>query len=114
MSNRLELPESFCRILNELIRQHIADVEVWAYGSRVNGRCHSGSDLDLVLRAQDLQRMPDQQLGDFKNALHESAIPILVDVMDWERIPATFHRDIEKEYVSIYSPVSDNDSQGFL
>ena len=25
--------------------------EVWAYGSRVNGRAHEGSDLDLVIRS---------------------------------------------------------------
>ena len=33
---------------------YLPDVEVWAYGSRVNGRSHYGSDLDLVLRSPDL------------------------------------------------------------
>ncbi len=26
-----------------------ADMEIWAYGSRVNGDAHNGSDLDLVI-----------------------------------------------------------------
>ena len=38
-----------------MLREHVPNAEVWAYGrSRVNGRCHSGSDLDLVLRSSDL------------------------------------------------------------
>ncbi|MCC7431655.1 nucleotidyltransferase domain-containing protein, partial [bacterium] len=32
--------------------------EVWAYGSRVNGLAHSGSDLDLVIRGKDLEKLP--------------------------------------------------------
>lgn len=32
--------------------------EVWAYGSRVNGDAHEGSDLDLVIRTPDLRKMP--------------------------------------------------------
>lgn len=34
-----------------LLGQHVPQAEVWAYGSRVNGGAHEGSDLDLVLRA---------------------------------------------------------------
>ena len=30
-------------------------MEIWAYGSRVNGTVHSGSDLDLVARTPDLK-----------------------------------------------------------
>ncbi len=37
-----------------LLREHLPDVEVWAYGSRVNGRSHDGSDLDLVLCGPEL------------------------------------------------------------
>ena len=33
-------------------------IEVWAYGSRVTGVAHSGSDLDLVVRSNDLQKLP--------------------------------------------------------
>ena len=39
-----------------------------ATGSRVNGRSHDGSDLDLVLRGPDLKEIPSGQLGDFEEA----------------------------------------------
>ncbi|WP_394370317.1 nucleotidyltransferase domain-containing protein [Pedobacter segetis] len=32
-------------------------MQVWAYGSRVNGDAHVGSDLDLVIRTPDLKRL---------------------------------------------------------
>ena len=33
-----------------IIKQWSPEVEVWAYGSRVAGVSHEGSDLDLVVR----------------------------------------------------------------
>ncbi len=33
-------------------------IEVWAYGSRVNGAAHEGSDLDLVIRGPNLAPIP--------------------------------------------------------
>ena len=38
-----------CRILEMLLSEHLPGVEFWACGSRVDGRSHDGSDLDLVL-----------------------------------------------------------------
>ena len=31
----------------------------------------------------------------------ESNLPIRVDVVDWARIPASFHREIEQAYVVV-------------
>ena len=37
-------------ILQDLLKKYVPNAEVWAYGSRVTGYAHEGSDLDLVLR----------------------------------------------------------------
>ena len=34
-------------MMEALLREHVPDVDVWAYGGRVNGRSHDGSDLHL-------------------------------------------------------------------
>ena len=81
------------------MRRHLPDVEVWAYGSRVNGRSHDGSDLDLVLRGPGLEQIPIDQLVDFEEAVRESNIPFLVEARDWTRLPKRFHREIERDYV---------------
>ena len=82
-----------------LLRQHLPDVEAWAYGSRVNGRSHDGSDLDLVLRGPGLARIDAVRLADLGEALRDSNLPFLVEAHDWARLPERFHREIEREYV---------------
>ena len=78
------------------------DEEVWAYGSRVTGRSHDGSDLDLVLRAPGLQRIPAAALADLADSIRESTIPFLVETHDWARLPQQFHREIERSHVVLF------------
>ena len=58
MTERLHLRPRHRERLEALLREHLPDVEAWAYGSRVNGRSHDGSDLDLVLRGPGLEAIP--------------------------------------------------------
>ena len=99
MTERLALPRRYRDQIESLLSEHVPGVEVWAYGSRVNGRSHEGSDLDLVLRGPDLQRIDSGQLMDLTEALEESNVPIIVQTHDWARLPERFHREIEREYV---------------
>ena len=86
-------------MLTALLQDHLPDVEVWAYGSRVNGRSHGGSDLDLVLRAPGLTEISPEQVTGFKDAVRESTIPFLVEARDWARLPERFRRAIERHHV---------------
>lgn len=76
--------------------------EVWAYGSRVTGRAHEASDLDLVIRMDDLSKMPFQVLGGLKDKIMLSTVPIVVDLHDWARIPESFHQHILESYEVFY------------
>ena len=93
--------------LAALLREHLPGVEVWAYGGRVNGRSHDGSDLDLVLRGPGLQAVPLEQLGDFTDAVRESTLPFLVEARDWTRLPARFHAEVERSYVALQHGAAD-------
>jgi len=99
MPDRLHVSARHRRVLEALLREHLPDVEVWAYGSRVNGLGHDGSDLDLVLRGPGLEKIPIDRLMDFEEAVRESTIPFLVEARDWARLPERFHREIERGYV---------------
>ncbi len=96
---RLHLPASYRRELEALLRKHVPGCEVWAYGSRINGQSHDGSDLDLVLRTPTCDRVPTQAFVAFIEALEESNIPILVQPHDWAALPESFHHEIERDYV---------------
>ena len=101
MTLRLNLNARHREQIERLLREHVPGVEVWAYGSRVDGRSHEGSDLDLVLRGGDLRPIPLNALRGLEEALRDSAIPFIVEVRDWARLPETFHREIERGYVAL-------------
>ena len=71
---------------------------IWAYGSRVDGNAYDGSDLDLVLRATDLQELPSVILSCFHAALTEGNLPIFVDAHDWARLPTSLRKRILQRY----------------
>ena len=98
-TGRLHLKPRHRAMIEALLKRHLPGVEVWAYGSRVNGRSHDGSDLDLVLRGPDLARIDTSRLIDFTEALRDSTIPFLVEARDWAGLPERFHREIERDYM---------------
>lgn len=101
MSEKLHISQRHRSVLEALLREHLPDVEAWAYGSRVNGRSHDGSDLDLALRGPGLKEIPAGRLADFKDALYESRIPFLVEARDWARLPERFRQEIEVFHVPL-------------
>ncbi|MEY4979380.1 MAG: hypothetical protein RLZZ352_1650 [Pseudomonadota bacterium] len=99
--SRLQMPAQHLKTLQALLAQHVPHAEVWAYGSRVNGGSHEGSDLDLVLRhSRDLAQDVEDWF-DLKEALQASSLPMLVEVHLWSRLPQTFHTNIKAGYVVV-------------
>ena len=98
---RLDMQPQHLALLRELLQQHLPHAEVWAYGSRVNGNGHEASDLDLVVRQPLDLKQETPQLGEMREAFIESNLPIRVEVVDWARVPASFHREIEQAYVMV-------------
>ena len=99
MTERLHLLPRHRVQLDRIVRWRLPDVEIWVYGSRINGRSHDGSDLDLVLRAPDLQPIPAERMAEVVEALRESTIPFPVDVRDWARVPEYMRREIDRDHV---------------
>lgn len=95
--------------LREKDRQAISDIadsvfnqgtEIWAYGSRVKGKNHDTSDLDLVVHFPASQdKMTDyEQLSTFIETLRDSNIPIIVQALAWHSIPEHFRTNIKAHY----------------
>jgi predicted nucleotidyltransferase len=79
------------------------NIEVWAYGSRVNGTAHEGSDLDLVIRTPTLDKLAIDVYLDLKEKIQESNIPIVVELFDWARLPESFHKNILAQHELLFS-----------
>jgi uncharacterized protein len=100
---QLQMPTQYLASLRELLTQHVPHAEVWAFGSRVAGRAHEGSDLDLVLRNPTDLSQPVEGWLDLKEALQNSRLPILVEVHDWSHLPTDFHANIVADYAVLQS-----------
>lgn len=99
--HKLDLSDANLLILRNLLKEHVPQAQVWAFGSRVNGDAHEGSDLDLVLRNPDDLSKESKGGWALKEALTESQITILVDVHDWAFLPESFHQNIERHYLEL-------------
>jgi predicted nucleotidyltransferase len=94
----LDLPPAWLDQVTALLRRHVPEAEVWAYGSRVSGGAQPCSDLDLVVRDAGDPTRPVPGVGALREALRDSLIPILVDVHDWSALPPAFRPGIERQH----------------
>lgn len=98
----LDLKKTYLDELKKILATYVPTCVVWAYGSRVNGQAHGGSDLDLVIRNPVDLNKPSENFAALKTALIDSNIPILVDIVDWAVIPESFYQQIEQRYEVVY------------
>jgi len=97
----LDLSATQLSELRRLLREHVPSAQVWAYGSRVTGGAHEGSDLDLVLRDAEDPEKRAAGLAALQAALSDSTLPMLVDVHDWADLPEHFRREIERAHLEL-------------
>ena len=97
-------------IIREIDRETLVDITnkslkspslLIAFGSRVNGEAHDRSDLDLVIKSKDKKPIDRDEFINFKKNLRESNIPIVIQLIDWYRVPISFHKNILKEYEEV-------------
>lgn len=97
MSNLIIEPKHL-NMLIDIFDSYCPDAEIWAYGSRVDGSAHSGSDLDLVVKnCSDSFR-----LYELKELLNASNIPFLLDIHVFNDLPESFQQEILSNYIVIY------------
>ena len=98
MSDELVLSAKDRAQVEAILAQRAPGIEVWAYGSRVNGTSYETSDLDLVLRGSGLRPVGVSIVSGLIDAFDESSLPIIVDVHDWARLPSAHREEIERNY----------------
>lgn len=96
--NKLFIEPEYLKMLKDILISYCPDAEIWAYGSRLSGGAHSGSDLDLVVKNFNDSA---KSLFELKELLSESNIPFIIDIHEFDNLPKTFQTEILKNYIII-------------
>ena len=101
--DKLSVKPEHLKILTDIFDSYCPNAEIWTYGSRVNGDCHEGSDLDLVVI--DFHS-PTAKLYELRELLRESNIPFLIDINEFNTLPHSFQNEIKRNYTVVYQGIS--------
>lgn len=82
--------------IKNILKKHIPDYEVRAFGSRVKKSAKKYSDLDLVIKGKT--KAPKKTLYLLKEDFQESDLPFRVEIIDWHSISEDFKKIIQAQY----------------
>ena len=94
----IEIKQEYLDELKGIFAQYCPKAEIWAYGSRIKGESHSGSDLDLVVKSFNEE---NKFIWELSEMINNSNIPFLVDIHEFDKLPQYFQEEILKGYVVI-------------
>jgi hypothetical protein len=105
-SERLDLTDSQLSLILALLKQHVPERTVRAFGSRVRHVSRPQSDLDLVIIGRD--KLPLEELGTLRDAFEDSPLPFTVDLLDWHRLTDAFRQVILETSVELQPAAIDS------
>ena len=85
--------------VQRILQEHVPELAVRAFGSRVSWTARETSDLDLALMTTEPLDL--LCVAEMREAFDESALPFRVDLVDWASTSKNFRKVIEREYVTI-------------
>ncbi len=94
--DRLFIKPKYLKMLTDIFESYCPNAEIWAYGSRIKGEAHDGSDLDLVVKSFNSD---DTYLFELKELINDSNVPFIVDIHEFDQLPQLFQEEIKKDYI---------------
>lgn len=95
---KLFLKEKHLDILKTIFNDICPNSIVYAYGSRIKGLAHNGSDLDLAIVLGE----GDANISELIESVKNSNLPFLVDIFELKSLPDSFQNEIMKNNVVIF------------
>ena len=89
----LNVKQEYLDELSQIFKNYCPKAEIWAYGSRLDGDSHSGSDLDMTVKSFNEE---GKYLYELKTLLIDSDIPFLMDINEFNKLPESFQKEILK------------------
>lgn len=95
----IDIAPEHWRIVRQILRQHVPQHTVWAFGSRAKRTARPLSDLDLAIITE--RPLPLSVHAALAEAFSESDLPYKVDVVDWATTSEAFRKRIEEDKVMV-------------
>lgn len=95
----LNLTDEDYQTLQDILHSYLSRSKVYAFGSRVSGRNHQWSDLDLYIEGEN------PVSSELKEALSESDLSIFVDIVDSHMISPTFRDTLMKSEIVLIATI---------
>jgi len=93
----IDVRSDHLKIVQEIVKRHIPNHEVWVFGSRARHTAKGTSDLDLCVKGKE--PLSFELLAHLRDDFSESNLPYKVDVVDWHSITGSFRTIIERDKV---------------
>lgn len=97
--NNLFIDNKYLAELKDIIKRLYPKSVIWAFGSRIDGSAHSGSDLDLAIVGYGQE---ETDYTGLKEELKESSIPFLIDIFELDKLPENFQQEIKRHHIILY------------
>lgn len=88
-------PEHLAEV-RRVLSEHAAGLEVWAFGSRVNGGSGKNSDLDLAIVGKN--EIGWKFIERLKDAFASSDLPFMVDVVDYQSLESGLAKIVREKH----------------
>lgn len=95
----LDIRPDHLEIVRDILRRHVPQYAVSAFGSRAKSTAKMYSDLDLCIHTD--RALDFSTLGALNDDFAESDLPYKVDVVDWATTSEAFRKIIERDKVLI-------------
>ncbi len=96
---KLLLTHQELETVKEILKKHIPNYEVWAFGSRVTGKAKKFSDLDLVIITT--KKFDIKILFALNESFSDSNLPFKVDIVEWLPLNDFFHENLKSNHIVI-------------
>jgi type I restriction enzyme S subunit len=93
----IDIRPEHLQIVYSILRKHLTDQAVWAFGSRAQGNAKQASDLDICIKGTSC--LPFALLGHLRDDFSESNLPYKVDIVDWHSLSDGFKNIIERDKI---------------
>ncbi len=96
IEKNLNLPSQDFQVVKDILKKHLPNETIYAFGSRVCGKIKPFSDLDIAI--MNNKPIDYAVFVALKNAFKESDLPIKVDLVEWTNTSDSFKKIILKCY----------------